>query len=700
MTDASDTVKTLRGLGFSVIPSGGGKEGKAPPINWKCYQERLPTDAEYNTWRYDRKPKLWGIVTGAVSRVVIVDGDSADAMLVMGDLKPHVRTPRGGGHYYFEHPGHPVKTAAGLLPKIDIRGDGGFVNVIGTNPKNGGEYHIEILPTPEAIYPWDKMPEAILKEMNRSKPTTEPASEAELSTPIPEGQRNSTLTSYGGTMARRGMPLEAIEAALLEVNRLRCQPPLDGDEVSTIAKSVARYEPVVNIHRSDTGNAMMLVSIYGDKLRYDHKRKRWLRWGEHRWETDYDGHVSRLAQEVARIRYSRAAAISNLGEREREAKWAIASEHRNRVDACGALAGRMEPIADDGSNWDRDTMLLGAPNGIIDLHTGDLREGKAEDRITMSIGVNFDSSAECPLWMKFMNRVTDGDIELQEYLQRAVGYSLTGNTKSQVLFFLYGMGNNGKSTFIITIRKLLAEYGCRAGTDLFMLKDRTSGGPKESLANLENKRFVSASEIEEGRRLAVSLIKDMTGGETIVADRKFQHEVEYLPQYKVWLAGNHKPTISDTTLSIWRRVKLVPFTVTIPDSEIDYDLPANLEKELSGILNWAIKGCLEWQRRGLGEPEAVTESTKDYRQEQDTFARFIEDKCIEGPEETAAAGQAYTSYKIWAKGEGIGKFEMLSQTGFGIKMGERYKRKKSPGGQIYIGVRLKNPMVTMDLTED
>ncbi len=518
--------------------------------------------------------------------------------------------------------------------------------------------------------------------------------------PIQEGQRNSTLLSLAGSMRHKGMTAGEIESALMVVNQGRCQPPLEEKEVLAIVKSVSRYEPATNVHRSDTGNATMLVDEYGDTLRYDHKRKRWLRWGKHRWEINYDGHISRLAQKIARERYSRAAAIKDLGEREKEAKWAIASEHRAKIDGCVALVKTTEPVTDDGTNWDRDTMLLGAPNGVIDLCTGDLRGGKAEDRITMSIGAVFDPSAECPLWIKFLDRVTDGNIELQKYLQRAVGYSLTGDTKSQVLFFLYGMGNNGKSTFIITIRKLLADYGCRAGMDLFMLKDRTSGGPKESLANLENKRFVSASEIEEGRRLAVSLIKDMTGGETIVADRKFQHEVEYQPQYKVWLAGNHKPTISDTTLSIWRRVKLIPFVVTIPDSEIDHDLPANLEKELSGIFNWAIEGCLEWQRSGLGEPEAVTESTKEYRQEQDTFSRFIEDKCIEGSEETARAGQAYTSYRMWAKGEGIGKFEMLTQTGFGIKMGERYKRKKSPRGQIYIGVRLKNPMITLNMTED
>ncbi len=212
MTDLFNVVQTLRDLGYSVVPS----KGKHPLVKWKHYQEKLPTQATYDSWRYHMKPKLYGIITGKLSGVVVVDCDSPEAMLVMGDLKPHVRTPRGGGHYYFKHPGHHVKTKAGLLPKLDIKGDGGFANTIGTTPK--GEYRIEIMPTPEAIYSWDQMPKALLEKMATKKTPSQETKPGEL---IPEGQRNSTLTSYGGTMQRRGMPPKAIEAALLEVNRLQ-----------------------------------------------------------------------------------------------------------------------------------------------------------------------------------------------------------------------------------------------------------------------------------------------------------------------------------------------------------------------------------------------------------------------------------------------------------------------------------------------
>jgi len=259
MNSIFDIVQTLCNLGYSVIPSGRGKEGKSPDLNqWKKYQDKPPTEAIHNTWRHNLKPKLYGIVTGRVSGVIVVDCDSAEAVLVMGGLKPHVRTPRGGCHYYFGYPGHHVKTQVGILPKIDIRADGGFANVIGANPVTGGEYHIEIMPTPETIYPWDKMPKAIMDAMD--KPASEPIKKT--STSIPEGERNATLTSLGGTMQRRGMPLEAIEAALLEINRLQCQPPLEEKEILNIAKSVAKYEPIPK-HQSEAPDIISAKALSG-----------------------------------------------------------------------------------------------------------------------------------------------------------------------------------------------------------------------------------------------------------------------------------------------------------------------------------------------------------------------------------------------------------------------------------------------------
>jgi hypothetical protein len=246
-TDVFAVAFKLHTLGFSVIPSGAGELHKYPLVPWIPYQQRQPTDADLETWQQEFHPKLWGIVTGAISGLVAIDADTLEARSELeAELgKPHVITPRGGEHWYFQHPGHPVKTVAGILPGVDIRADGGFVNIVGTRPD--GEYQILRLPTPDNLLPWAKLPERLVVAMNRSRPR---AGGKVISEVIPEGQRNATLTSLAGTMRRRGMPQSAIEAALLEVNQAQCQPPMSEAEVKGIVASMSRYPPNTGIRNN------------------------------------------------------------------------------------------------------------------------------------------------------------------------------------------------------------------------------------------------------------------------------------------------------------------------------------------------------------------------------------------------------------------------------------------------------------------
>jgi hypothetical protein len=237
MTEYLDLAYKLLASGFSVIPSGGGESGKAPIIKWEPYQSRLPDKKEIEHWDYRDKPALWGIVTGEISGLVVIDADDAEARakIEATGIKPHIETPRGGAHYYFQHPGYPVKTVAGLLQKIDIRADGGFVNCL------GGRYHTVILPARDNLYPWTQLPDFIATRVKPDKTTTTAPKQLET---IAEGQRNDHLTSLAGSMNRRGMSKSSIEVALLNENRERCLPPLAESEVLAIAKSVvSRYEP-------------------------------------------------------------------------------------------------------------------------------------------------------------------------------------------------------------------------------------------------------------------------------------------------------------------------------------------------------------------------------------------------------------------------------------------------------------------------
>lgn len=692
MTDLFDTVQTLCDLGYSVVPS----IGKHPSVKWKPYQDRLPTDAEHKSWRYNLKPKpeLYGIVTGELSGVVIVDCDNTQAVRMMGSLRPHVRTPRGGGHYYFKHPGHFVKTVAGLLPKIDIRGDGGFVNVIGTNPKTGGEYHIEIMPTPETIYSWNKMPKEILEKMTTKKV---PKQEVEPTTLIPEGERNDWLFRRACGYRGKGDPEEVIfQKVKIDYEQLCVHdPPMSDKELRAICHSSAKYEPATVVHRTDTGNATMLVSIYGDKLRYDHKRKRWLRWGKHRWETNYDGHISRLAQEIAKIRYSRAAAIKDLKEREIEAKWAIASEHRTKVDACAALAKIMEPITDDGTNWDRNISLLGAPNGVVDLRTGDLREGKAEDRITMSTGVDFKPSAECPRWKQFLIEIFD-DAELIDWLWRVLGYSIIGETIEQIFMVGYGEGSNGKSRFLEAICNALGDYAYYTPFATFSLPAPSS---TNDLAALEHRRFVTSSETNIGTRLNIERIKAISGGDKMTARLLYQEFETYQPHLKLWLFVNHLPDVNDDTIATWRRVRLVPFTKTFIKEAEDKRLGNKLKAEAEGILAWLVRGCLEWQNRGLTPvPECVRTATGAYRRETDTLISFITDRCVKCEGEEIRARELYSAYKTWAGGA-VDKNKMLTETAFGRQMGKKYAKRADRRGIHYLGIALADRGIYVDMSD-
>ncbi len=694
MTDLFNVVLTLRDLGYSVVPS----KGKHPLVKWKQYQDRLPTEEEYQAW-FKQKIFLWGIVTGKISGVVVVDVDSGADPSIMGKLFPHVRTPRDGGHYYFKHPGHRVTGTIGILSKIDIRGDGSFVNIVGTNSKakdtkNKGEYRIEIIPTPEAIYSWNKIPKAITNVMD--KPATKPAKETEPATLIPEGERNSTLTSLAGSMRRPGMTSEEIYAALIVANRQRCKPPLDEKEVRTIAESISKKEPATSVHRSDTGNASMMVSIYGDTLRYDHKRKRWLRWGKHRWETNYDGHISRLAQEIAMERQRRSLAIRDTEERKKEFGWGISSESRGKVEACVALAKIMEPIADDGTNWDRGIMLLGTPNGVMNLHTGELREGKAEDRITMSTGVDFNPGAKCPRWEQFLIEIFD-DAELIDWLWRVLGYSIMGETTEQIFMVGYGDGSNGKSKFFEAVCNALGDYAYYTPFATFGLPAPSS---TNDLAALEHRRFVTSSETNIGTRLNIERIKAVSGGDKMTARFLYQEFETYQPHLKLWLFVNHLPDINDDTIATWRRVRLIPFTKTFIREAEDKRLGDKLKAEAQGILAWLVRGCLEWQSRGLTPvPQCIRAATGEYRRETDTLISFITDRCVKGEGEEVRARQLYLTYKTWAEGT-VNKSKILSETMFGRQMGKKFEKREDAKGKYYLGIDLADRGIYINMTTE
>lgn len=432
---------------------------------------------------------------------------------------------------------------------------------------------------------------------------------------------------------------------------------------------------------TDTGNAKRLVQRHGAELRYCHPWGAWLRWSGTHWQKDDTGVVMKLAKDAIRelLEWATAqmTAEDSDGEQKlvakRIAEWAIKSLNVQRLKAMVELARCELPILP--AELDRDRMLLNARNGTIDLTTGQLRQHDPKDYITRCCPVAYDPAALAPTWERCLQRWMDDDEEMVGYLRRSAGYSATGDVSEQCLYFAHGDGQNGKSTYLAGLLNVFGEYGCQTIAELLMQRHGESH-PTER-ADLCGKRFVCTIETEDGRRMAEALVKQLTGGDKIRARRMRQDFWEFEPTHKLWLAANHKPAVKGTDFAIWRRVKVIPFTVTIPPDERDAHLGDKLKAEAMGILAWIVRGCIEWQRLGLAEPEQVTRATDTYRAEQDMVSAFLSDHCQCHPELRCRAGDLHTAYQTWSG-------DRMSQKEFGERIRARgFEGKKGTGGYVY-----------------
>jgi putative DNA primase/helicase len=490
-----------------------------------------------------------------------------------------------------------------------------------------------------------------------------------------------------------------ISAALLVVNEERCQPALEEKEIQHIAMSVCRYEPaVLGMERvfnlTDLGNAERLAAAHGQTLRYCHAWGKWLHWNGQRWEIDETDEVIRRASETVRSIQKEAGLAINQDIQDKILKWAKGSESRSRLHSLIQLAQAENVIGVGPDMLDSNPWMLNAQNGIIDLQTGKLAEAAPAHLITKMVPEQYTPDAQCPKWLEFLDRIMDGNEGMIAYLQRAVGYALTGSTREQCLFILYGTGANGKSVFLETLSSMLNDYAMRTPTDTLLVK-RTGGIPND-VARLKGARLVTAVEADAGNKMAESLVKQITGGEKITARFLHREWFEFRPEFKVFLATNHKPVITGTDHAIWRRIQLIPFAVTIPAEEQDKDLALKLQGELPGILAWAVKGCIEWQRQGLSPAAEVVGATSVYRSEMDALAGFLDDCCVieEGAYVTIAA--LYKAYSAWCDES---REKALTKRQLSARMIERQftKRRGNGGKWQWRGVGLCDETVQVEL---
>jgi putative DNA primase/helicase len=426
---------------------------------------------------------------------------------------------------------------------------------------------------------------------------------------------------------------------------------LDGDSVASASGRVRVAPPALTRARAtDAGNATRLAALHGEDFRYVATWNRWLAWDGTRWVADDSAvRMQALAKNTARELYLAAAGDPKLG------KWAIETEKRARLEAMIHLAKSESHIAIRHNELDADPWLMTVANGTINLRTGELRPHDRKDLGTKVTNVLYDPArAACPTWEAFLLRCMGGDADLVRYLQRIVGYALTGATTEHALFFLFGAGANGKSTFLGALHDIFGDYGAHAPRTL--LWEAKSERHETELTVLHGARFVSCAEIPEDAKLDEARAKDLTGGDPITARRMREDHWTFAPTHKLFVAGNHKPRIDGRDEGIWRRVRLVPWTVTIPIEERDRELATKLRAERDSIFAWAVRGCLEWQAHGLGDPPAVVEATSAFRDESDPFAEFFLSRCTFDPHAKCARMHLRHAYEEWCKETGARPF--------------------------------------------
>ncbi len=597
-------------------------------------------------------------------------------------------TPSGGAHYYFRADDlSELGCKVGLRPGIDIRAVGGYV-VVPPSKRVDGEYCWAAGQSPDECF-MQLVPDWLAALIIGSDPSDEGAAKsASLPPVIPEGTRNDSLASIAGTMRRRGMTSEELLPSLLAVNE-RCAIPLPASEVTRIAKSIGRYAPAPHVllgrfKLTDIGNAERLVAQYGADIRYCRPLGKWLVWDGTRWTPDHMGQVEQMAKNTIRAIYEEAGREEDDERRKAVSKHAQRSEGDRAVKAMLSRAESEPAIAATPMDFDRDLWLFNCLNGTIDLKTGGLREHRREDLITKLAPVRFGPGARLPAWDEFIGHATGGDVELAAFLKRFFGYSLTGLVSEEKFVLVHGRGGTGKSTFIEALKATFGDYAATADFETFLARKAT-GGPRPDIARLAGARLVTSIEVDDGKKLAQGLVKQITGGDTVTARELYAKEFEFLPQFKLALVANHAPQLPSDDDGLWRRFLRVPFDNATPEAEQDPNLKLALRNPaLAGpaILAWLVEGCLAWQRDGLGVPVTIQDATAEYRAEMDHVAEYFDTLLDfeEGLEDTA--GEIYRIYKTWCDSNGIADPVSIQN------MGERLRQRGCKSGRRHGGVRI------------
>lgn len=436
----------------------------------------------------------------------------------------------------------------------------------------------------------------------------------------------------------------------------------------------------------DTGNAQRLYNMFSNIIRFNYNDKRWMIYSQNKWIYDISGCIEKLIGEAVEamkkemVYYEEYDAKNGTEMKKEFEKHMKKARNYNSKSALEKEIRHYVPVTPNA--LDSNKMLLNTPEGIINLKTFEITHNTPDAYFTKSTSISYSKDAKCPLWEKFLDDIFAKNEELIKYVQKAAGYSLTGATDEQCAFFLYGTGNNGKSTFIDIIRIIFGDYASNIQPETIMVKNNNSSANSD-IARLKGARLVTSVEPNEGVRLNEGLLKQLTGDDIVTARKLYGEEFEFKPEFKLWMATNHRPIIRGTDTGIWRRIHLIPFEVQIPKDKVDKKLKEKLLEETDGIFRWCIDGLKLYQSEGLKKPAVVEQATADYKNEMDTIGKFLDECTIQSFGNYVKASELYHVYTKWCETNGEYK---MTNTKFGMEIQKKYEKKRMKYGLVYSGL--------------
>lgn len=445
--------------------------------------------------------------------------------------------------------------------------------------------------------------------------------------------------------------------------------------------------PINDLERAER----FVQELKGEAL-YIASWKQWVIWDGKHWARDITGgEIMRRAMEIPKILLTEAIGIQDSGQQKKAILSAVQAGNEERLAKMVKLSRSFPEVDKPDTIFDQNPWLIGVQNGVIDLRGNTnqgFRDARLEDYILRKMDVDYDGAATCIPWVDTLEMILP-DYEVRSFVHKAIGYSLTGTTSEQIWFFLHGFGQNGKSTFVETILEMFGDYGIKSPAKLF-LRDKNGKIPEGSIAQLKGKRFVVGSEVPDDAHLAEGLLKDLASDDKLSGRLLYCNDETFVPTHHLFLAGNVKPVVRSTDLGTWRRLKLLPFEVTIQNR--DLEIKKKLLEVKSGILNWMLEGNRQWQVKGLKTPKAVEVATDDYRESEDLIGQFLQEHCDLKPT-WISTGDLYAAFKSWSELSGTPSKFIPGIAAFGRKLGRpgiHLKRVGPEKTRGWFGITLKD----------